>query len=473
MLWRALGHVKNGCYIDVGAQSPDVDSVSRLFHERGWHGTHVEPTPDYAAQLRQSRPEDLVVQAAIGATAGSLTFYEITETGLSTSKREIANQHAQSGFKVCETVVPAMTLDDLFAHVQGPDIHWLKIDVEGGELDVLQGWVTSPLRPWVVVVESTLPLTKSESHAAWEPLLTAKGYRFTYFDGLNRFYVCNAHEELLTAFTCGPNVFDNFSLASSSAFCATVNIGYHALEQRRVSEQQTAQAEIERLGAKELAQQAGFETKIEAEQRRSEALVAQAQLDQAKMSALRDAHLAQIDRYQAHVAWLDGVMDGFRTEKQAAQTQTDAARREAHRWWLEAEELRRGLARIKGSHSWRITAPVRGARRLAASLVRSPRQAAKDLARPAVVWAMRRALTLPFLRARALQILEAHPPLKVRFRNLALSSGLIQDHLQANRMTLPQSRPNTPRHMASHTALSSRASKVLADLRHAIQEKHG
>lgn len=480
MLWRALGHVQGGRYVDIGAQSPDVDSVSRLFHERGWRGIHVEPMPDYAAQLRQSRPDDLVIQAAISATAGSLTFYELTETGLSTSKREIADQHAASGLKVHQTVVPAMTLDDLLANFHGLEVHWLKIDVEGGEQEVLEGWRASSLRPWVIVVESTLPLTKSESHGAWEYLLNAKGYRFAYFDGLNRFYLSVAHEELLAAFNSGPNVFDNFSLAPSSVFCATVNIGYHALEKLRESEQQEAEAsraetqgcievanaEIGRLDAEKLAQQAGFEARLVK-------LAAQAQLEQARLSTLRDAHLAQIDRFQAHVAWLDGVVESFRMEKQVTEAQTDEARRDAHRWWMEAEKLRRELVRMEDSHSWRITAPLRGARLLAANLARFPVRSAKVAARPVVIWIMRRAMALPFLRVRMLRLLEVRPALKIRFRNLALSSGLIQGRVEANSATLRRPRVNAIRHNVSQTAPSARAAKVLADLRQAIQEKNG
>ena len=36
MRWRALKDVKNGFYIDIGAQDPIVDSVSLFFFERGW-----------------------------------------------------------------------------------------------------------------------------------------------------------------------------------------------------------------------------------------------------------------------------------------------------------------------------------------------------------------------------------------------------------------------------------------------------
>ena len=84
MLWRALGQIENGFYIDIGAQDPLIDSVSMAFHEHGWHGIHVEPTPHYAELLRQQRPSDTVIQAAVGNGPAVLTFFEIPDTGIST-----------------------------------------------------------------------------------------------------------------------------------------------------------------------------------------------------------------------------------------------------------------------------------------------------------------------------------------------------------------------------------------------------
>lgn len=50
MLWRALKHVKKGFYVDVGAWSPDNDSVTRFFYENGWHGINIEPNSDFNAE---------------------------------------------------------------------------------------------------------------------------------------------------------------------------------------------------------------------------------------------------------------------------------------------------------------------------------------------------------------------------------------------------------------------------------------
>ena len=215
MLWRALGHIPKGFYIDVGAQDPVVDSLSKAFYEHGWRGIHVEATHVYASRLRADRTDELVLQAAVNDSPGSITFYEIPDTGLSTGDSEIAEHHRSRGYTVRETAVQCITLADVFAHAGQRDVHWLKIDVEGMEPRVLAGWGDSLVRPWVVVVESTYPNSQVETHQEWEGMLLARGYTFTYFDGLSRYYVLADRPDLAQKLTTPPNIFDGFSLAPS------------------------------------------------------------------------------------------------------------------------------------------------------------------------------------------------------------------------------------------------------------------
>lgn len=216
MLWRALGHIERGFYIDIGAQDPTIDSVSRAFHEHGWHGIHVEPTPHYAELLRQQRPGDTVIQAAVGNGPALSRFYEVPNTGISTADAGIANQHRERGFDVQEIIVTFVALSAIFENCAG-EIHWLKIDVEGFEHQVLTSWGASEARPWIVVVESTQPLTQIECHQSWESKLTSYGYTSVYFDGLNRYYISDNHPELKTAFASPPNIFDGFTLNGTAS----------------------------------------------------------------------------------------------------------------------------------------------------------------------------------------------------------------------------------------------------------------
>lgn len=216
ILWRALGHIQNGFYVDVGANDPEVDSVTKAFYDRGWCGINVEPVPKWFDKLKANRNRDINLNVAAGNVDGSLALFEIPNTGLSTLSREIAQRHKhESGYEFIERLVPVTRLTDIIAaHHSGP-IHFLKIDVEGAEREVLQGLDLNKLRPWIILVEATLPNLPTGNHDAWEPILLGGRYEFAYFDGLNRFYLAKEHEELADHFKVPPNFFDDFALSST------------------------------------------------------------------------------------------------------------------------------------------------------------------------------------------------------------------------------------------------------------------
>lgn len=212
MLWRALRQVEHGFYIDAGAYLPDIDSVTRAFSERGWRGINIEPHPTFLAALEAARPEDVNLGIAVGDVEGTVTFHGFANTGLATANPTYAEMHIENGRAPDRMEVRCRKLASVWdEHVPaGQPVHFLKVDVEGQEAAVLRGVDWSRQRPWVVVVEATLPMTQIPTHDAWHGILEAAGYRFVYWDGLNRFYLASEHEELAAHFASPPNVFDQF-----------------------------------------------------------------------------------------------------------------------------------------------------------------------------------------------------------------------------------------------------------------------
>ena len=93
-------------------------------------------------------------------------------------------------------------------------INFLKIDVEGFEKSVIESNDWNKYRPWLVLVEATLPNSQIESYEDWEKIILEANYQFVYADGLNRFYLAKEHDELAERLKYPPNVFDQFSLYS-------------------------------------------------------------------------------------------------------------------------------------------------------------------------------------------------------------------------------------------------------------------
>lgn len=214
VLMRALGGIEDGRYVDVGANDAEHFSVTYAFYRRGWRGVTVEPVPEYADRHRELRPRDTLVQAAVTDTPGTVVVHAIEGTGLSTTVDDIASGHAAHGWTTTDIEVPAVRLDDLIRDhglADGP-VHLVVVDVEGAEGHVLASIDLDAVRPWVFVVESTLPLTTEPSHGSWEHHLLEHGYTATLFDGLSRFYVADEHHaELGAALSYPACVLDDFS----------------------------------------------------------------------------------------------------------------------------------------------------------------------------------------------------------------------------------------------------------------------
>ena len=192
----------NGHYVDVGANHPRSDSVTRLFYEQGWSGITIEPLDEFVELHREQRPRDVQLQVAI--TAGdqdSVTLHAVHGTGLSSTVDVVGERNRLAGREVDDVPVPARTLEQVFADVGWADkpIHFMVIDVEGAEVDALRGLDFSVHRPWVLVVEATQPNSTQQTHDRWEPGVIAAGYTFCLFDGLSRFYVADEHREELAA----------------------------------------------------------------------------------------------------------------------------------------------------------------------------------------------------------------------------------------------------------------------------------
>lgn len=191
-LAEVFSDVDAGFYIDVGGGHVVADNVSFHFYQKGWRGLVIEPQQALAAAYATVRPRDVVVSALAGRSPGEAVFHEAGAFhGLSTTIAANAETAREHGIATTERRLPVTTLAALCAAHAPEVIHFLKIDVEGAEADVLAGNDWSRFRPRVIVVEAVTPWSMADASAAFEPILSDAGYRFAFFDNLNRFYVAD------------------------------------------------------------------------------------------------------------------------------------------------------------------------------------------------------------------------------------------------------------------------------------------
>jgi FkbM family methyltransferase len=212
MLRRALQGIERGCYLDVGASHPVVDSNTYALYQRGWRGIAVEPQPQFAAAWAQARPEDVFVGAAAGAGSGETELHTPRRFGQSaTTHGASLARYRRMGLETAAQRVRLTTLNAVLEELLGGrTLHLLSLDVEGGEGAAFAGLDLGRFRPWLMIVEVTLPGSPELAPCDWEPGLVGAGYETAYFDGVNRFYLAREHAALKRHFALPPNVWDDF-----------------------------------------------------------------------------------------------------------------------------------------------------------------------------------------------------------------------------------------------------------------------
>ncbi|MGL4634464.1 MAG: FkbM family methyltransferase [Beijerinckiaceae bacterium] len=190
VLARLFAGQSSGFYVDVGGGHAIADNVSFYFYEQGWRGIVVEPQANLAALYAHVRPRDTVISALAGREEGTLELFEATTFhGLSTASVAHALAAEKAGVAGKRVVKPVTTLARLCADHAPASIDFLKVDVEGHEADVLAGNDWRKYRPKVVLIEAIEPITMEDASHRFEPALLLAGYRFAFFDNLNRWYV--------------------------------------------------------------------------------------------------------------------------------------------------------------------------------------------------------------------------------------------------------------------------------------------
>ena len=194
-LMRCFDGRDEGFYIDIGSGHPVYDNMSFAFYLKGWNGVTVEPNPWLAGLTRAVRPRDRHLETLVGAAA----------TMIEDHARAAESQFGKASNAI---VVPVTTLKELCVQHAPPTFDFLKVDVEGAERDVLLNGDWQNYRPKVVVVEALAPYTLAPAWAEWEPSLAKYGYRYVWFDTLNRYYVAEEADELARCFETAPAAFD-------------------------------------------------------------------------------------------------------------------------------------------------------------------------------------------------------------------------------------------------------------------------
>jgi FkbM family methyltransferase len=164
---------------------------------------------DYSA-LAVARAKDINLNLAVGPESGVVSFYLNEIKGWSTLDKVTVQLAEGLNKKFLEVKVQSMPLREILRQHAHREIHFLKVDVEGYEEQVISSGDFLACRPWIVVLEfADLKGHYTDPAKAFHQLVEA-GYCLGAFDGLNLYYYSKEKKELAKYFGTPANVFDDF-----------------------------------------------------------------------------------------------------------------------------------------------------------------------------------------------------------------------------------------------------------------------
>lgn len=150
-----------GIYVEVGAGPPTFISNSKHFRDTGWRTIGVDPNPKFVEQHRNEGSE--IYQYACSNEEKMTSFiinlnndswYSEENDGVSFSALEIRHEGVPDHNTQQVISVETIRLDTLLRRLELTRVDVLSVDVEGWELEVIDGFNCSYWKPKVIVLEN-------------------------------------------------------------------------------------------------------------------------------------------------------------------------------------------------------------------------------------------------------------------------------------------------------------------------------
>jgi len=145
---------KNGFYIDVGCHHPTYINNTYLLYKQNWSGINIDISQFSIDLFNHMRPQDLNYNCAISNKNKIVKlFYQKEFSQLSTIKSIQAKSVFQGNIK--EKDIQAFSLDEILNRdkYKNTKIDFLNIDVEGADLEVLEGLSFDKFKPELICLE--------------------------------------------------------------------------------------------------------------------------------------------------------------------------------------------------------------------------------------------------------------------------------------------------------------------------------
>ena len=175
IITKLLNSKNKGIYIDVGCHHPFLNNHSYLLYKSGWEGINIDIDYNSIDMFNFFRKSDVNIQTAVTDHKGEVDlFFYHNRAAKNTISKEFGSDAKE------QKKINSDTLNNIIENSKFKDskIDFVSIDVEGNEMNVLNGYNLKKYKPKLILLEFILPNKKEFYEKDINEITDSEVYKF-------------------------------------------------------------------------------------------------------------------------------------------------------------------------------------------------------------------------------------------------------------------------------------------------------
>jgi len=175
IITKLLNSKNKGIYIDVGCHHPFLNNHSYLLYKSGWEGINIDIDYNSIDMFNFFRKSDVNIQTAVTDHKGEVDlFFYHNRAAKNTISKEFGSDAKE------QKKINSDTLNNIIENskFKNSKIDFVSIDVEGNEMNVLNGFNLKKYKPKLILLEFILPNKKEFYEKDINEIINSEVYKF-------------------------------------------------------------------------------------------------------------------------------------------------------------------------------------------------------------------------------------------------------------------------------------------------------
>ena len=175
IITKLLNSKNKGIYLDVGCHHPFLNNHSYLLYKSGWEGINIDVDYNSIDMFNFFRKSDVNIQTAVTDHKGEVDlFFYHNRAAKNTISKEFGSDAKE------QKKINSDTLNNIIENskFKNSKIDFVSIDVEGNEINVLNGFNLKKYKPKLILLEFILPNKKEFYEKDINEITNSEVYKF-------------------------------------------------------------------------------------------------------------------------------------------------------------------------------------------------------------------------------------------------------------------------------------------------------